>query len=441
MERKTELGGRQAALENLERFRRDGAWSGAGIDSSIKKYGLDAREAALAARLSLGVLQNSMLCDFYIGCFCKSRLEPKVRDILRLGVYQILFMDKIPARAAVNESVELCKKLGYSRVAGLVNAVLRRIAENSGSLPEIPGRGSAAYLSIKYSHPQWLCQYIIDKKDYAFAEAFLATDNQPAKLSIQVNRLRISPEKYAGLLAEAGVKYRLYPGLSGCIQLEGGNVAELPGFDEGLFYVQDRAARMAIEIAAPVPGMTVLDACAAPGGKSYAAAIAMEGRGKILACDIHEKKLGLISSGAERLGIDIIDTCARDARQADEKMTGAFELVIADVPCSGFGVIGKKPEIRSKSREAFKELPRIQGDILNNLAGFVKPGGTLLYSTCTIFEEENQNVVREFLSHREDFSLRAFSAAGIDSTDGMYTFWPNVDGTDGFFAAKLVRKI
>ena len=218
-------------------------------------------------------------------------------------------------------------------------------------------------------------------------------------------------------------------------------MAELPGFDEGLFYVQDRAARMAIEIAAPVPGMTVLDACAAPGGKSYAAAIAMEGRGEILACDIHEKKLRLISSGAERLGIDIIDTCARDARQADEKLTGAFELVIADVPCSGFGVIGKKPEIRSKSREAFKELPRIQGDILNNLAGFVKPGGTLLYSTCTIFEEENQNVVREFLSHREDFSLRAFSAAGIDSPDGMYTFWPNVDGTDGFFAAKLVRKI
>ena len=149
---------RQAALENLERFRRDGTWSGSGIDTVIKKYKLDGREAALTARLCLGVLQNSSLCDYYIGCYCRSKLEPKVRDILRLGVYQILFMDKIPARAAVSESVALCKDCGYARAAGLVNAVLRRVAENADALPEIPGQGTAKYLSVKYSHPEWLAQ-------------------------------------------------------------------------------------------------------------------------------------------------------------------------------------------------------------------------------------------------------------------------------------------
>ena len=399
-------GARQAALENLERFRRDGAWSGSGIDSAIKKYSLDGREAALTARLCLGVLQNSSLCDYYIGCYCRSKLEPKVRDILRLGVYQLLFMDKIPARAAVSESVALCKVSGYARAAGLVNAVLRRVAENADALPEIPGQGTAKYLSIKYSHPEWLVQYVMDRKGYAFAEAFLAANNRPAGLTIQVNRSAVA----------------------------------LPGFDQGLFYVQDRAARTAVEIASPKPGMQVLDACSCPGGKSFAAAIAMENWGSILSCDIHEKKLRLVRSGAERMGITIIDTCPRDAREPDESLHQRFDLVIADVPCSGLGVIGKKPEIRNKDRASLEGLPAIQRDILRNLSDFVRPGGTLLYSTCTILEEENQAVVRSFLSERNDYMLEGFSVAGIDCPEGMYTFWPNVDGTDGFFAAKLKRK-
>lgn len=431
---------RQAALENLERFRRDGAWSGSGIDSAIKKYGLDGREAALTARLCLGVLQNSSLCDYYIGCYCRSKLEPKVRDILRLGIYQLLFMDKIPARAAVSESVALCKSCGYGRAAGLVNAVLRRIAENRDNLPEIPGQGTAKYLSIRYSHPEWLVQYVMEKKGYPFAQAFFAANNRPAGLTIQVNCLRAGIEDYTRALTRAGIPFREVPGLPGCLELEGGSAVSLPGFDQGLFYVQDRAARTAVEIAAPRPGMQVLDACACPGGKSFAAAIAMEDQGSILSCDIHEKKLRLVRSGAERLGISIISTCPRDARQPDPAMQRRFDLVIADVPCSGLGVIGKKPEIRDKSRESLEGLPAIQREILRNLADFVRPGGTLLYSTCTILEEENQDVVRSFLSEHEDFMLEGFQTAGIDCPEGMYTFWPNIDGTDGFFAARLIRK-
>lgn len=440
MKDKPRCGARQAALESLERFRRDGAWSGAGIDSAIRKYGLDGREAALTTRLCLGVLQNSGLCDYYIGCYCRSRLEPKVRDILRLGVYQLLFMDKIPARSAVSESVALCRDCGYARAAGLVNAVLRRVAENADTLPEIPGRGTAAYLSIKYSHPEWLVQYVINKKGYSFAETFLAANNRPDGLTVQVNRLRVSPEDYTRALTGAGIPFREVPGLPGCIELEGGGAVNLPGFAQGLFYVQDRAARTAVEIAAPRPGMQVLDACACPGGKSFAAAIAMENQGSILSCDIHEKKLRLVRAGAERLGIDIIRTLPRDAREPDEALRQRFDLVIADVPCSGLGVIGKKPEIRYKNREGLLGLSALQGDILRNLSDYVRPGGTLLYSTCTILEEENEAVVRSFLSAREDYEPEGFRAAGIDCPAGMYTFWPNVDGTDGFFAARLRRK-
>ncbi len=438
--RETEnCGARYAALVCLERYRRDGTWSGAGIDSIIKKYRLERRDAALTARLCLGVLQNSSLCDYYIDFYSSAKLEPKLRDILRLGVYQLLFMDKIPDRAAVSESVALCKSCGYSRASGLVNAVLRRIAENKSKLPEIPGKGSAGYLSIKYSHPCWLAEYLIEKKGYEFAEAFFEANNRPGKLSIQVNRLRVTSADYIRALDRADIPYRYFQELPGCIELPGGNAVELPGFEEGLFYVQDRAARLAVEIAEPRPGMSVLDACSCPGGKSFAAAIAMENKGSILARDIHEKKLRLVEQGARRLGIDIIVTACGDARAPEEKLREGFDLVIADVPCSGFGVIGKKPEIRYKDRESLGGLPGMQRDIIGNLADFVKPGGTLVYSTCTIFEEENEQVVMEFLECRKDFRLQPFSVIGRECA-GMYTFWPNVDGTDGFFAAKLIRE-
>lgn len=429
---------REAALAALERCRRDKAWSNASIDNVIKKYELDRRDAALASRLCLGVLQNCTLCDFYIDSLCGAKLEPKVRDILRMGVYQLLFLDRIPASAAVNESVRLCKKAGFARASGLVNAVLRRAA--SGGLPEIPGKGGAEYLSIKYSHPLWLTKRLIASHGYDFAESFLAADNTPPKLCIQVNTLRIGVQDYARALARNETVYVSLETPHGCIELPGGNVTELPGFEEGLFYVQDRAARTAVEIASPEPGMRVLDACAAPGGKSFAAAIAMKNEGSILSCDIHEKKLSLIRSGAERLGIDIIETEAADAKAFNESLAEKFDVVIADVPCSGIGVIRKKPEIRDKSEEEIAALPAIQAEILRNLSRYVRPGGTLLYSTCTVLREENEAAVQGFLSENEDYELIPFETGGIKSADGMYTFWPNVDGTDGFFAAKIRRK-
>lgn len=431
---------RDAALEILERCRRDGAWSGAVIDNAIKKYGFDRRDSALVSRICLGVLQNTALCDFYIDSYCGKKLEPKVRDILRLGAYQLLFMDKIPDSAAVNESVTLCRRHSLSRAAGLVNAVLRKIADNKKSLPEIPGKGTCGHLAIKYSHPEWLCEYVCRLHGYEFAEEFLRADNGIPKLTIQVNTLKIPVADYLALLDEAGMAYDASESLPGCVSLRGA-AAELPGFEEGLFYVQDRAARTAAAAAGVKPGMAVLDACSCPGGKSFASAISMQNCGSIVSCDIHEKKLGLVRSGAERLGIGIIQTACMDAKRFEPNFAERFDVVIADVPCSGMGVIAKKPEIRGKTWDEISGMPAIQADILQNLSRYVRPGGVLLYSTCTVIKEENEGVVNAFLDDNKDFTAEAFAAGNICAEDGMYTFWPNIDGTDGFFAAKLRKKL
>ncbi len=434
---------RRAALETLERCRKDGAWSAAALDGVLKRHALDHRDAALTARLCLGVLQNSSFCDYYIELYSHRRadsLQPRLRDVLRLGVYQLLFLDKIPARAAVNESVALCSEVGLERAKGLVNAVLRRIAENRESLPPVPNPGSAAYLSTRYSHALWLVERLLSEHDYAFVEGFLSANNREPGLTIQINTLKISPEEYSRALNRAEIPFQLWPELPGCLHLYGGAVNELPGYEEGLFYVQDRAARCAVEVSGVQPGMRVLDVCAAPGGKSFAAALRMKNSGSILSCDIHEKKLRRIEQGAKRLGIDCLSVQPGDARALNPAFQNAFDLVIADVPCSGLGVIGKRPEIRFKSETELAALPEIQLDILRTVSSYVRPGGVLLYSTCTILEAENRDNVESFLNQNPNYSAEEFSIGEIHSQKGMYSFWPHVDGTDGFFVAKLRRR-
>ncbi len=433
---------REAALTVLERCRRDQAFSDALLGSVIMAAGLNSKDSAFCTRLCYGVLQNMLLCDFYIDKYAAKahNIEPKVRDILRLSVYQILFLDKIPSHAAVSEGVELCKKCGFARASGFVNAVLRRIAEHKECLPAIPDRDKNEYLSIKYSTPLELVKLMTAEFDSDFAEELLRANNEAVPLTIQVNTLKITVRELRESLESKGIEAKPNGLLQDCLDIFGaGDVAALDEYKNGMFYVQDAAARLAVLASGPKPGDTVLDACSAPGGKSFAAALIMQNCGKILSCDIHENKLGRIRDGAGRLGIDIIKTGKMDASRPEESLREAFDLVIADVPCSGLGVIRKKPDIRYKDIREIEKLPETQLNILEGLSGCVKPGGALLYSTCTVLDRENGGVVDRFLSKHSEFSAESFllpkPIGKVES--GRLSLYPHIHGTDGFFICKL----
>ena len=440
------IGAREAALKSLAAFRKSGAWSNTQLNNIIVAEGLSRRDAALATHLCYGVLQNMLLCDYYISFFSTvkpSKMEPLVLDILRLGVYQIVFLTKIPHSAAVNEAVLLTKKYSNKRASGLVNAVLRKISANADHLPDISTDRKEEYLSIKYSHPLWFVEYFIDHIGYDDTEKLLKANNQPVPTYIQINYLKTPP---ADLEKEPSNDYnRLvhHQWLSGCFELTGqGSIESFEPFVQGHIYIQDPAARLSVIAAGVRPGDFVIDACAAPGGKSFAAAIEMRNEGRILSCDIHESKLQHITGGSERLGIKIIETRAQDARILSEDLLESADCVIADVPCSGFGVIRKKPEIRYKDKNEITALPAIQLDILKNLSKYVKPGGCLLYSTCTLLKSENEDIISDFLAGKDLFVLEAFDLPEPVETaaTGMITLWPHIHGTDGFFICKLRRR-
>jgi 16S rRNA (cytosine967-C5)-methyltransferase len=272
-------------------------------------------------------------------------------------------------------------------------------------------------------------------------EALLQADNAQPATVIHTNPLKTTPQALADALRAQGVQVEADPALPDCFTITGtGDLEQNECFRKGWFQVQDRAARFAVLAAGPEPGMDVLDACAAPGGKSFQAAMAMENRGSILSCDLQEKKLGRIKAGAQRLGITCIETRAMDGRAFLPELEGRFDLVITDVPCSGLGIIRKKPDIRYKDPEPLLALPAIQRDILRNNARYVKPGGVLMYSTCTVLRRENQDVVQAFLGEHPEFSLEGFTLPGIGKCDGMLTLWPHIHGTDGFFMAKLRKQ-
>ncbi len=304
------------------------------------------------------MLQNAALCDFYIDSYSSMksvRLEPQLRDILRLGICQLLFMDRIPPSAAVSESVELAKSAGLGRAKGLVNAVLRRVADAGDELPAIPGEGSPAYLSVRYSEPLWLCERLAAERGYEFAEAFFAAVNREAPLCATVNTLRTDAASLLRELREQDAAAEEQPFFPNSLLLRGtGTLENLPAHREGRLFVQDAGAALTVLAAGPEPGMRVLDGCAAPGGKSFLSGICMENRGEILACDLREKKLGLISEGAARLGLGLMETRAMDAGEPDAALHGRFDLVLADVPCSGLGVMRRKPEIRFRTRRSYR---------------------------------------------------------------------------------------
>ncbi|MBQ3497139.1 MAG: 16S rRNA (cytosine(967)-C(5))-methyltransferase RsmB [Oscillospiraceae bacterium] len=435
---------RQTALSVLIACRQNGAWSDGTLKAALRRDALDPRDAALATRICYGVLQNRALLDFYIGAYCSQRvekLEPIVLEILRIGAYQIVFMDKIPPSAAVNEAVEMAKHHKRSKASGLVNAVLRSLARGRSALPQPDKRDAAAYLSLLYSHPKWLVERLLKTIGAEETEAFLRANNGAVPTTVQVNTLKAAPDTLAAELAESGIEVQPHPMVEGCFTLTGtGNMESLAAFAQGRIMVQDAAAKLAVLAAAPRAGSRVLDVCAAPGGKSFAAAIAMENSGEIISCDIHTHKLRLIESGAARLGISCIKTQLADGRTPRAEWLGAFDTVICDVPCSGLGIIRKKPDIRYKNEAELAKIPAVQRAILENACTYVREGGVLLYATCTVLPEENECVTDGFLRAHPEFSAEAYDLPALGSVTGGVTLWPQRHGTDGFYICKLRKK-
>lgn len=430
---------REVALQVLLDCRKRGAWSDSALSGAIRSAELNARDAGLASRLCYGVQQNQYLLDYYLEQLCSvalKKLEPAVLVAMELGLYQMTSLDRIPVRAAVDQSVELARRWSKNpRSPGLVNAVLRAYDRQKDTLKE------PQELWIKYSHPKWLTDLFAAELKNEGVEALLAANNSQPPTVIQTNTLKTTAETLKKRLEEEGVAIETDPQLPDCFTISGtGDLEQLDSFREGLFQVQDAAAKLAVLAADPKPGMKVLDACAAPGGKSFQTAMAMKNEGSILSCDLQEKKLGRIESGAQRLGIGCIATRPMDGRVFEPELEQGFDLVIADVPCSGLGIIRKKPDIRYKDPAPLENLPQIQSAILENVSRYVAPGGTLLYSTCTVLERENQAVVRAFLEEHPEYDLEAFHIPVAGSCNGMVTLWPHIHATDGFFIAKLRRK-
>lgn len=436
------VGARETALNVLLACRREGAWANGVLKEYISRDGLDRREAALAARLCYGVLQNRLLLDYYLSQLLTgkvSNLHPGVRDILHLGLYQLYRMDKIPESAAVNESVALAKK--YCRknlkAPGLVNAVLRNAVDSKGNLQE-----PRSYVE-KYSHPQALVDLLKGYVGKELLEPMLRANNDIPPMTVQVNTLRTDAQTLIETLAAEGVTAQKHSWLEDCLVLTGtGDLEKLQAFQEGQFYVQDAAARLSVLCAQLQKESRVLDCCAAPGGKSFAAAIAMKRTGSICACDIHAHKTGLIQNGAARLGLENVTVRQQDASAFVQEWESAMDVVIADVPCSGYGIIRKKPDIRYKDPDSMRELPELQLRILKNQARYVKPGGVLMYSTCTLVRQENEGVVESFLREMPEFSTQPLTLPENfpGNTTGMLTLVPGQYDTDGFFICRLRRK-
>ena len=438
---------REAAMLALNACQRQGGWSDGALKKQLAAAELSGRDAALATQLCFGVLQNQMLLDFYLSKFSNiplKRMEGKVVQTLRLGAYQMLFLTRIPHSAAVNSAVTLVKThCKNPRAAGMVNGILRSMERSLQNMPVIPQGDPVAYLSTLYSHPEWLVKEFILSLGEEETAQMLAADNSQPPTAVMVNTTRTTAEELKAMLEADHVEAELHPWLENCLLLHRtGDLERLEAFQQGLFYVQDPASRLSVLAAGAKPGMKVLDCCAAPGGKSFAAAIAMENQGEIVSCDLHPHKKKLIQAGADRLGLTIISPKAADGKVFRPEWENAFDLVLVDAPCSGLGVIRKKPDIRYKDPAPLADLPAVQLDILRNAARYVKPGGTLMYSTCTLLYRENGEVVETFLAENNSYKAEAFPLPGPVGLvqGGSVTLWPHRHGTDGFFISKMRRE-
>lgn len=448
--RKVQLTAREVALNVLTSVDENAAYSNLLLNRSLQQAELSPADAGLVTELVYGTIARQATLDYFLNLFIKSevkRLNPWVRSLARMSLYQIRYLDRIPAHAAVNEAVEIAKKRGHQGIASMINGVLRSVLREGDKLAIPDDLPTAERIALQHSHPQWLVERWIAQYGEETAEAVCEANNQPPKVSIRVNALKADRDELLRELESEGRTVRASElSQSGIIVESGGNMANDHLYRDGRFSIQDESSMLVAEALAAESGMSVLDCCAAPGGKTAHIAEKMGNKGRIVANDLHEHKQGLIMEQAERLGLSCIQPSVGDAMALKDQFEPAsFDRVLLDAPCSGFGVIRRKPDLRwAKTPDDTASIARLQRQMLNAVAGLVKPGGILVYSTCTIEREENQRAVAEFLRDHAEFVAEPFEVPALESLPQAggagVQILPNQFGSDGFYIARLRRR-
>ncbi len=436
---------RDAALTILLAVDKSQAYSNLLLHQTIEKYKIDAKDRGLLTELTYGTLQHKLTLDYYLEPFIKGKVDIWVRWLLRMSLYQMHYLTKIPAHAAVNEAVEIAKRRGHKGIASLVNGVLRSILrEGVRSLDEI--ENEVERLAVATSHPQWLVERWVESYGFDKTREMLEENNIPPAQTARVNLTKATVEEVLTTLEREGVKAKRSEYVPECIYLLSGQAARTGAFRNGLITIQDESSMLPATVLNPRPGMKVLDMCAAPGGKTTHMAEKMNNEGSILATDLHPKKLDLIEENTARLGLTIVQTAPIDGRQATQYLKAEdYDAILVDAPCSGLGVMRRKPDIKyTKREEDLKSLQTIQLNILKNAVHLLKVGGKLVYSTCTVDKEENEGTVKAFLANHPEMEAVALENLPeqlmTKQQDGMLQVFPQDIGSDGFFVAAFIKK-
>ena len=441
------MNAREIALKIINEVNTNEAYANISLAREINKHTLSDQDRRFVTELVYGTIKTGATLDWIISKYINrplSKIAPIILDILRMGVYQIFFMSKVPDSAACNQSVEISKKYGHTGTIKFINAVLRNVVRmpEKAKYPTME-EDPIKHLALEYYHPEWLIKRWINRLGFEEVRKLCVFNNTTPPLSIRTNTLKNTRIELAEILTKEDFEFKnskFTP--EGIICTAHPAISNLKSLQNGLFQIQDESSMLVAHVVDPHPGEFIIDTCSAPGGKTTHLAALMKDNGKILATDIYDHKLLKINENAKRLGINIIETKLLDATKIGEMYKGTADRVLVDAPCSGLGVLRRKPDSRwRKSETLLQELPILQNAILTSAANAVKLGGTLVYSTCTTEIEENQNVVNNFLSSRTDFKLEKaseFLPMECSSSD-MLQLWPHIDGVDGFFIARMKR--
>lgn len=444
------LGEREFVLGILMDITENDIYSHIALGNVLGKYQyLDKKERAFITRVTEGTLEHMIEIDYILDQFSKvkvRKMKPVIRNILRSAVYQLKYMDSVPNSAVCNEAVKLAVKKGFGTLKGFVNGVLRNVARKMDEVP-YPAEPVKA-MSVRYSMPEWILKKWLGQYDAETVGKMLADFQMEKPVSIRCNLSRISAEDLERQLQSEGVTVKKHPYLPYAFRISGYDyLGELASFAKGLFTIQDISSMLVCEAAGPKEGDYVIDVCAAPGGKAIHAADRLNGSGQVEARDLTERKISFIRENIDRVKLGQISAVVKDALEPDEASAGKADIVIADLPCSGLGVLGRKTDLKYKVSETqTEELAVLQRKILENVCLFVKPGGMLVYSTCTINRAENQENAKWFLEHHPDFCCVSMKdnlceelKDSVDE-DGFLQLLPGIHDSDGFFIARFKKK-